>query len=111
MSLSARRGFLFGAAAAPFGLAAAASVAADGAKPAAPPRAFIDGTGPGWRGLGHDDFVNVNCDPKTWTWEGGTVRCTGHPVGVIRTLKPYGNFVLVARWRHLRPGGNSGVFV
>src|SRR5690606_24588089 len=25
------------------------------------PKACIDGTGPGWRALGGDDFVNVNC--------------------------------------------------
>ena len=24
-------------------------------------RAFIDGTGPGWRALGSADFLNVNC--------------------------------------------------
>src|SRR3954453_5251961 len=80
-------------------------------EPSAPPRAFIDGTGPGWEPLGEPDFVNVNCDPGTWTWEGGVVRCTGQPVGVTRTREPYTNFELVARWRHLQPGGNSGMFV
>ena len=80
-------------------------------EPSDPPKAFIDGTGPGWRALGEEDFVNVNCDPETWTWEGGLVRCTGQPVGVIRTKEPLTNFELVARWRHLKPGGNSGIFV
>src|SRR6266404_3226595 len=46
----------------------------------AAPKAFIDGTGPGWRTLGEADFVNVNTDPDTWTWKGGGVHCTGKPV-------------------------------
>jgi hypothetical protein len=75
------------------------------------PMAFIDGTGTGWRALGEDDFANVNCDSDTWTWKDGVVHCTGRPVGVIRTKKPVANFELVARWRHLQSGGNSGIFV
>src|SRR5262249_22070419 len=75
------------------------------------PKAFLDGTGPGWRALGAEDFVNVNCDPGTWTWKHGAVHCTGQPVGVLRTKKPLTNFELVAQWRHHRSGGNSGIFV
>lgn len=75
------------------------------------PKAFIDGNGPGWVELGEKDFVNVNCDPDTWTWDGGLAKCTGKPVGVIRSQKKYTNFELVAQWRHLRSGGNSGIFV
>jgi len=75
------------------------------------PKATIDGTGPGWKPLGETDFVNVNGDPKTWTWNGGSVHCTGQPVGVTRSKKIYTNFELVARWRHLQSGGNSGIFV
>jgi hypothetical protein len=80
-------------------------------EPSSHPKAFIDGTGPGWRALGEPDFVNVNCDDRTWTWEDGTAHCTGQPVGVIRTRKPLVNFELVAQWRHLKSGGNSGLFV
>ncbi len=80
-------------------------------EPAPPPRAFIDGTGPDWRTLGEADFVNVNCDPDTWTWNKDLAMCTGKPVGVIRSRKRFTNFELVARWRHLRSGGNSGIFV
>lgn len=75
------------------------------------PRAFIDGTGPGWHVLGEDFFTNVNCDPGTWTWTNGMARCTGKPVGVIRSKKPVTNLELVAEWRHLQPGGNSGIFL
>jgi hypothetical protein len=76
-----------------------------------PPRAFIDGTGPGWQALGQADFTNVNCLPTTWSWTNGVIHCTGQPVGVIRTHRKITNFELVVRWRHLSSGGNSGVFV
>lgn len=75
------------------------------------PRAFVDGTGPGWRTLGADDFENVNCDAGTWTWSGDGVHCTGKPVGVTKLKAPLKNFELVAEWRHLESGGNSGIFV
>ena len=75
------------------------------------PRAFIDGEGPGWHALDEDFFTNVNCDPGTWTWTNGLARCTGQPIGVIRSKKLVTNFELVAQWRHLQPGGNSGIFL
>lgn len=75
------------------------------------PKAFVDGSGLGWTSLGEEDFVNVNCDPDTWKWKDGVAHCTGSPVGVIRSKEPFTNFELVVQWRHLRSGGNSGVFV
>jgi hypothetical protein len=75
------------------------------------PKAFVDGTGPGWKELGEADFVNVNCDPETWSWKEGEIQCTGKPTGVIRTSKEFTNLELVAQWRHLKPAGNSGVFL
>lgn len=90
-------------------LAGLAIRAAD--EPSVAPRAFIDGSGEGWKTLGEADFVDVNGDPETWTWEGGILHDTGTPVGVLRSAKPYTNFELVARWKHLKPGGNSGIFV
>jgi len=73
-------------------------------------KAFIDGTGPGWRPLTGDDFVNVNCKPDTWTWKDGHAFCTGNPVGVIRMKKPIKNFEMVCEWMHKKHAGNSGVF-
>jgi hypothetical protein len=90
-------------------LTLALAAAAD--EPAALPRAFVDGTGPGWQTLGEADFVNVNCKPDTWTWKDGVVHCTGQPIGVVRSQKEYTNFELVAQWRHLKSAGNSGVFL
>jgi hypothetical protein len=75
------------------------------------PRAFVDGAGPGWRALGEDDFTHVNCAPDTWKWTNGFAHCSGQPIGVIRTKHSVTNFELVAQWRHLKPGGNSGIFV
>jgi hypothetical protein len=80
-------------------------------QPAALPKACIDGSEPGFKPLGEQDFTNVNCHPDTWAWADGVARCTGQPVGVIRTKKPFTNFELVAQWRHLTSGGNSGIFV
>lgn len=77
-----------------------------------PPRAFLDGTGDGFRSLGKADFVNVNCAEDTWNFtDDGEIHCTGKPTGVMRSAKPLKNFELVLQWRHLRPAGNSGVFV
>jgi hypothetical protein len=75
------------------------------------PRAFIDGTGPGWRQLGPADFAAVNGEPATWTWKGELLVSTGKPIGVLRTAQSFANVELVIEWRHLQPGGNSGVFV
>ena len=74
-------------------------------------RAYVDGTGPQWVSLTGADFTNVNCTPDTWIWKGDQVRCSGTPIGVIRTKREIENFELVAEWRHEQPGGHSGLFV
>ena len=71
----------------------------------------IHGTEHGWRALGEDDFVNVNCNDDTWSWKDDGIHTTGKPVGVIRMKKPLTNFELVVEWRHLQDAGNSGVFL
>ena len=88
-------------------LAAAVAFTAHGQTP---PKAFIDGTGPGWRDLLEPDFAPVNGNPDTWTWSGEILKCTGKPIGVMRTKEKVKNFELVLQWRHLTSGGNSGVF-
>ena len=75
------------------------------------PKAFVDGLGLGWRSLCEKDFVNINCNPDTWTWKDDLLSCTGQPIGVMRTHQIFTNFELVVQWRHLRSAGNSGVFV
>lgn len=75
------------------------------------PRACVTGTEPGWRALRLADFENVNCAPDTWSEADGVIRCTGQPIGVIRSRQVFTNFELVVQWRHLTSGGNSGVFL
>jgi len=55
-------------------------------------------------------WVNVNTAPDTWTVRDGTLICSGHPIGVMRSVKEYENFVLHIEWMHMEAGGNSGVF-
>lgn len=74
-------------------------------------RAFVDGSRPGWRNLKEDDFERVNLHENTWTWDGTVAKCTGKPIGVSRTKEQFRNFELVALWRHLSSGGNSGFFI
>lgn len=64
-----------------------------------------------FNGKNLDGWVNVNTAPSTWSVKDGTLICTGHPVGVMRSEKQYENFILQIEWRHMKPGGNSGVFV
>ena len=89
---------------------AAALLAPAPAEAQPPSRAFIDGNGPGWRTLGEADFVDVNGEPDTWTWKDGLLNTSGVPIGVFRTREMFTNFELLVEWRHLKPGGNSGVF-
>jgi hypothetical protein len=70
---------------------------------------------PQWRSLfnGRDltGWVNVNTAPDTWSVRDGLLVCRGHPIGVMRSERQYENFLLHIEWRHMEPGGNSGVFV
>ena len=56
-------------------------------------------------------WVDVNTSPETWRVEDGLLICTGLPIGVMRSEKQYENFILHVEWRHMEPGGNSGVFL
>jgi hypothetical protein len=56
-------------------------------------------------------WVNVNTDPDTWSVRDGMLVCRGKPIGVMRSDKQYENFLLHVEWRHMEPGGNSGVFL
>jgi len=56
-------------------------------------------------------WVDVNTSPETWRVKNGLLICTGLPIGVMRSEKQYENFILHVEWRHMEPGGNSGVFL
>ncbi len=56
-------------------------------------------------------WVNVNCAPETWIVKDGMIVCSGIPTGVLRTDKQYENYILELEWRHMKKGGNAGLFV
>jgi len=56
-------------------------------------------------------WVNVNVAPGTFTVQDGMIVCNGIPTGELRTERMYENFILELQYRHMKPGGNSGVFV
>ena len=56
-------------------------------------------------------WINVNTDADTWSVKGEELRCSGQPIGVMRSEKQYENFIMHVEWKHLEAGGNSGVFV
>jgi hypothetical protein len=56
-------------------------------------------------------WVNVNTADDTWRVKDGLLICSGRPIGVMRSEKQYENFMLHIEWKHLEPGGNSGVFI
>lgn len=56
-------------------------------------------------------WFQVNTDAETWSVDGDLLKCTGLPIGVIRSEKEYENFIMHVEWSHKAPGGNSGTFV
>jgi len=70
-----------------------------------------DGFKPIFNGKTLDGWRNINCAPNTWSVKDGMIHCTGKPIGELRTLKMYENFILEVEWRHLKPRGNAGIFV
>ncbi len=83
------------------------ALAAAGAPADGPAAAFVDL----FNGKDLSGWVNVNTAPDTWSVKDGVLVCSGRPLGVMRSEKPYENFVLHVEWMHLEAGGNSGVFV
>ena len=53
----------------------------------------------------------VNVAPSTFTVRDHMIVSTGVPTGVMRTDRMYENYFLELDWRHMKKGGNAGVFV
>jgi hypothetical protein len=66
---------------------------------------------PLFNGRNLDGWANVNCAPETWTVRDGMIVCSGIPTGVLRTEKHYENYILELEWRHMKKGGNAGLFI
>lgn len=56
-------------------------------------------------------WLQVNTEESTWKVDGEILKCTGNPIGVIRSEKEYENFMMHIEWSHQEAGGNSGTFV
>ena len=56
-------------------------------------------------------WIDVNTTEDTWSVRDGTLICTGHPIGVMRSDRQYENFILQIEWRHMEAGENSGTFL
>lgn len=74
------------------------------------PKPDADGFVPMFNGRDLTGWTNINCAPETWSVRDGKIYCTGKPVGGLRTVKQYENFVVELEWRHLQRSGNSGFF-
>lgn len=92
-------------------LFAAAPMLAASARKASALDEHIPSFEPLFNGRDLSGFVDVNTSKDTWWVEDRILKATGHPIGVMRTEKQYQNFILDIEWRHMEPGGNSGVFV
>jgi sialate O-acetylesterase len=68
-----------------------------------------------WQNLGRSDWLVVNGaalgSQATWSFSDDGLRTTGRPTGLLLSRQSYRDFVLEFEWRHLQPGGNSGLFI
>lgn len=70
-----------------------------------------DGFAPMFNGRDLTGWVPVNLAADTVGVRDGMIVINGTPTGYMRTEKMYENFVMECEWRHMKEGGNSGVFV
>ncbi len=66
---------------------------------------------PLFNGRNLDGWAQVNCASNTFTVRDGIIVSTGVPTGILRTDRQYENFELELDYRHMKPGGNAGLFV
>ena len=91
----------------------AANVAGGGPASAqrAAPQADTPAFRPMFNGKDLSGWVVAPGAEKTWSVRDGLVVCSGHPNTILRSDRHYENFVIQVDWRHLEPGGNSGLYV
>ncbi len=56
-------------------------------------------------------WVPIDVAPDTFTVRDGIIVSSGVPTGLLRTERQYENFIVELDWRHMKPGGNAGLFV
>ncbi|MBX3355484.1 MAG: DUF1080 domain-containing protein [Phycisphaeraceae bacterium] len=93
------------------GIAAASSVAA-GSEQVLPAGGAGTAAGGDWLDLNSlEHWVVVNGTSTTWRQEGDELISTGVPYGMLRTRRPFTNFILELEWKHIDPRGNAGIFI
>ncbi|MDY0168339.1 MAG: DUF1080 domain-containing protein [Thermoguttaceae bacterium] len=70
-----------------------------------------EGFTPLFNGTDLTGWVPCNIAPESFTVRDGLLVTTGRPIGTLRTEKMFENFVIDFEWRHLKSGGNSGLFI
>ena len=70
-----------------------------------------EGFVPLFNGKDLSGWVPCNIAPESFAVRDGMLVTTGLPVGTLRTEQMYENFVIDFEWRHLKVGGNSGLFI
>jgi len=74
-------------------------------------KANDDGFVPLFNGKDLSGWVPCNIGPDTFSVRDGLLVTSGAPVGTLRTAKMYENFIIEFEWRHMKSGGNSGLFI
>jgi len=69
-----------------------------------------DGFVPLFNGRDLTGWVPLNVAADTFFVRDGMIVTSGVPIGLMRTARMYENFILELEWRHMKEGGNSGVF-
>lgn len=70
-----------------------------------------DGFVPMFNGKDLTGWRPVNVAADTFSVRDGMVVTTGIPTGFMATEKQYENFIIELDWRHMKEGGNSGLFI
>ena len=70
-----------------------------------------DGFVPLFNGRDLTGWKPITVAPGTFSVRDGIIVSTGIPTGLMRTERQYENFIIELEWRHMKPGGNAGLFV
>ncbi|MFZ4763845.1 MAG: 3-keto-disaccharide hydrolase [Roseimicrobium sp.] len=70
-----------------------------------------DGFTPLFNGKDLAGWRPVNVAPTTFSVRDGMIVTSGVPTGFMATDRMYENFIVELDWRHLKEGGNSGLFI
>jgi Domain of Unknown Function (DUF1080) len=70
-----------------------------------------DGFVPLFNGKDLTGWRPVNVAADTFAVRGGMIVTTGVPTGFMATERQYENFIIELDWRHMKEGGNSGLFI